>query len=212
MQGHAYCIFKLETVDGTNLIQLRNPHGGGEWTGDWSDNSEMWTTRTRNILNYHLSEDDGLFWMDFNDFVEEFRCVYVCRCFDRSAGWTVTNIDGEWTGDHAAGLPTKNNKNCKVSNNPQYQLEVSQPGKAYIVCRLNKLTDSASAELYQYMNFQDGNGQLIRSLAKSATLAQNGPRNGAVESMSVDLPKSVTYPHKFALLVANMEAGEAGED
>ena len=40
VQGHAYCIFRLEEVDGTNLIMLRNPHGCGEWTGDWSDKSE----------------------------------------------------------------------------------------------------------------------------------------------------------------------------
>jgi hypothetical protein len=212
VQGHAYCIFRVEEVDGTNLVQLRNPHGCGEWSGDWGDNSEQWTTRMRNILNYHVSEEDGLFWMDFNDFVEEFRCVYVCRSFDRSSGWTCTNIEGEWSGDGAAGLPTAKNKKCKVSNNPQYQLTVSQPGKVYAVCRLHDLINNSSSRLYQYMNFQDGNGELIRSLAKKQTLAQNGPINGSVQSMAIDLPKGVTYPHKFALLVANMEAGAEGED
>ena len=26
------------------LLQIRNPHGHGEWTGDWSDQSSKWTT------------------------------------------------------------------------------------------------------------------------------------------------------------------------
>lgn len=45
VQGHAYSILKLIEVDGTKLIMIRNPWGDGEWTGDWSDDSELWTIR-----------------------------------------------------------------------------------------------------------------------------------------------------------------------
>lgn len=31
VSGHAYSVLKLIEADGTKLIQLRNPHGHGEW-------------------------------------------------------------------------------------------------------------------------------------------------------------------------------------
>lgn len=36
---HAYSLLRAEEVDGTKLVMVRNPHGGGEWAGDWSDKS-----------------------------------------------------------------------------------------------------------------------------------------------------------------------------
>lgn len=36
---HAYSLLRAEEVDGLKLVQVRNPHGQGEWTGDWSDKS-----------------------------------------------------------------------------------------------------------------------------------------------------------------------------
>ena len=36
-------------IDGVKLICLRNPWGFGEWNGDWADDSELWTTRMKNM-------------------------------------------------------------------------------------------------------------------------------------------------------------------
>jgi hypothetical protein len=68
-QGHAYSILDVQEisvqsdgsslsslVDGSNrmgdsstvrLLQLRNPWGSTEWTGDWGDTSPLWTESTR---------------------------------------------------------------------------------------------------------------------------------------------------------------------
>jgi calpain-15 len=59
---------RMEEVDGKKLMQLRNPHGHGEWTGEWSDKSSLWTKRMRNLLNYYDNADDGVFWMELSDF------------------------------------------------------------------------------------------------------------------------------------------------
>ena len=45
---HSYGIVAAATVTdaGGNecqLLKLRNPWGQGEWTGDWSDQSDKWT-------------------------------------------------------------------------------------------------------------------------------------------------------------------------
>jgi len=63
-------------------MHIRNPWGYGEWKGDWADDSELWTTRMKNLTNQKLEfESDGVFWMDFNDFVEEFENIYVCKSY-----------------------------------------------------------------------------------------------------------------------------------
>jgi calpain-15 len=45
---HSYGLLKakeinLENGDTARLVQLRNPWGSFEWTGDWGDSSELWT-------------------------------------------------------------------------------------------------------------------------------------------------------------------------
>ena len=52
--GHAYSLLKIEMVktnDGkiVQLLQIRNPHGQGEWSGDWSDQSNEWNRIDRKI-------------------------------------------------------------------------------------------------------------------------------------------------------------------
>ena len=41
--GHAYAIIVAKEFKGHRLLQMRNPWGGFEWNGDWSDNSSLWT-------------------------------------------------------------------------------------------------------------------------------------------------------------------------
>jgi hypothetical protein len=55
-----------------------------EWEGPWSDNSREWETaigmRAREKLNVQF-EDDGTFWMAWEDFQAHFNKIYVCRIF-----------------------------------------------------------------------------------------------------------------------------------
>ena len=45
--SHGYSclsVHKIEHEGNTvRLLRLRNPHGGGEWNGLWSDKSDVWT-------------------------------------------------------------------------------------------------------------------------------------------------------------------------
>jgi len=44
--GHAYSILEIIkpklTTENVKLLKLRNPWGTFEWTGDWSDKSDLW--------------------------------------------------------------------------------------------------------------------------------------------------------------------------
>eukprot|EP00439_Symbiodinium_sp_Y106_P075922 s2048_g15.t1 len=79
-----------ETVQ---LLKLRNPHGMGEWNGEWSDSSAQWTELLEKRLG-RTGSDDGTFWMDFMHFLMAFQVVDVCfahrswhsRSFQNCAG------------------------------------------------------------------------------------------------------------------------------
>ena len=73
---------------------IRNPWGQGEWTGDWSDYSELWNIRMQNLVGYkNADKDDGLFWMDYEDFLDEFSEIYVCRVYNEKTGWKEKMIE-----------------------------------------------------------------------------------------------------------------------
>ena len=67
ISGHAYSVVSChefehegETV---RLLKLRNPWGHGEWKGDWSDESDLWTPEIKAQVGFTEAKDDGLFWM-----------------------------------------------------------------------------------------------------------------------------------------------------
>ena len=50
-----------------------------EWNGDWSDNSSLWTEHLKQELSYK-NENDGTFWMNFNDILQYFSICNICMC------------------------------------------------------------------------------------------------------------------------------------
>ncbi|RFN52630.1 hypothetical protein FIE12Z_3105 [Fusarium flagelliforme] len=94
---HAYSVLKVaevENEDGVKvrLVKIRNPwgqrseNGQGEWHGPWSDGSKEWTPYMIKKLGHQFG-DDGIFWMSFNDMLDNFKWMYRTRLFDER--WTV---------------------------------------------------------------------------------------------------------------------------
>jgi len=83
VDGHAYTILDcVNDVAGTefDLIKVRNPWGKGEFqSGKWDDDGPGWDQypQVKAALK-PLGIDDGIFWLDKNEFFEHFTCVYVC--------------------------------------------------------------------------------------------------------------------------------------
>eukprot|EP00656_Telonema_subtile_P015522 TRINITY_DN1814_c0_g1_i1.p1 TRINITY_DN1814_c0_g1~~TRINITY_DN1814_c0_g1_i1.p1 ORF type:complete len:2188 (+),score=514.04 TRINITY_DN1814_c0_g1_i1:72-6635(+) len=129
VQGHAYAILDVEEEGGHKLVKLRNPWANEvEWTGAWSDQSEMWTERMKKKLNF-VASDDGEFWMSFDDFCQMFLYLFVCRIFSDSSNWVKADpISDRWFGRSAGGGPTSSN----FGNNPQYLIEADEPLDAFI--------------------------------------------------------------------------------
>lgn len=94
VNGHMYSLLNTCRVDGEKVIQIRNPWGGFEWTGKYSDNdasTQGWKP-DGGVLDFLVPDmidgggeklrgekgDDGVFWMPFSDFIEHFD--YFCFC------------------------------------------------------------------------------------------------------------------------------------
>lgn len=82
LTDHVYSILDLQEVTDSRglparILQMRNPWGEIEWNGNWSDNSGAWTQDLRKRLNVTRDTDDGLFWIDFEDLIENFEAIFI---------------------------------------------------------------------------------------------------------------------------------------
>ncbi|KAK0717300.1 hypothetical protein B0T26DRAFT_646798 [Lasiosphaeria miniovina] len=107
--AHAYSLLEAREEKGEDgkpvrLVKVRNPwgqrggDGAGEWNGPWSDGSKEWTPYWLIKLDYRF-ENDGVFWMTYQDMLLTFTNLYRTRLFDDQ--WTVTQ---EWTSVSVAWL------------------------------------------------------------------------------------------------------------
>lgn len=86
--------------------------------------------------------------MDFNDFVEEFENIYVCKSYTEKQGWYNQIIHGAWKGEYAEGLPNKENKKGKkaqLRKNPQYGITINKPCKGIFMFRLKEKINAIKA-------------------------------------------------------------------
>ena len=80
--GHAYAVLKALEIDtGTaveKVVQLRNPWGNFEYSGDWSDYSSKWTDELK--IKYEFNKkNDGIFYMAFDDFTQFFLTMGLSK-------------------------------------------------------------------------------------------------------------------------------------
>ena len=91
VRNHAYTLLNAVRLNLNKkdimLLQVRNPWGGFEWNGDWSDNSILWTGAIREEISRRINvgveevvkEGDGTFWMSYDDWQRHFFSYSVCK-------------------------------------------------------------------------------------------------------------------------------------
>ncbi|CAG7727607.1 unnamed protein product, partial [Allacma fusca] len=84
VSNHVYSILQVRSISGLRLLQLRNPWGDHSWKGDWNKASRLWTPQLLEMLK-PPKEDDGTFWISFQDTVKYF-----------SKHYEATNVTPEW--------------------------------------------------------------------------------------------------------------------
>jgi hypothetical protein len=91
ISNHAYTVIDVAEVSDvkgkkTRLMKIRNPWGSHEWGGDWSDKSTKWTPELKKLLNV-VDEDDGTFWMSYEDFCRFYTSTHICMLKN---GWDIS--------------------------------------------------------------------------------------------------------------------------
>ncbi|XP_035535532.1 calpain-5-like [Morone saxatilis] len=160
VKGHAYAVTDVRKVrlghgllayfksDKLNMIRLRNPWGQREWNGPWSDSSEEWlkvSKSEREKIGVTV-QDDGEFWMTFDDFIANFTDMILCRLINTSylsfhKTWEEAVIRGSWR-QHDDPLHNRaggcaNNKYSFLQN-PQYMFDVKKPEDEVLFCLQQK--------------------------------------------------------------------------
>jgi len=221
-----YCIFDVRQLNnGLKLLQLRNPPGDhGEWRGDWGDNSSLWTRQLKRKLNWSDDDEDNTFWISFDDFCNVFRCLYICKYFDRSrwvehvnhGWWSLTDPetgDGE---DTAMGLPhPEHNPNCDVAKNPTYSITIRRPTDLRIVLSQRDASGVSPPELnpialYIVSNNGSGGGQRagrVHELTRSNVIADTGP---CVSKRTIELELPAMTPGVYMIVCTTFVAGQLG--
>ncbi|KAJ4935158.1 hypothetical protein JOQ06_016694 [Pogonophryne albipinna] len=160
VKGHAYAVTDVRRVrlgqglmayfrsDKLTMIRMRNPWGEKEWNGPWSDSSEEWkkvSNSEREKIGVTV-QDDGEFWMTFDDFIANFTDLILCRLINTSylslhKTWEEAVIRGSWRCHddpliNRAGGCT-NNKHSFLQN-PQYVFDVKKPEDEVLICLQQK--------------------------------------------------------------------------
>ncbi|XP_057301622.1 calpain-5-like [Hydractinia symbiolongicarpus] len=141
IKGHAYGISAVKKIPLSEgffssfnaeklfLVKLRNPWGEKEWNGPWSDGSAEWgklSKKEREKLGIK-NENDGEFWMSFEDFCRHFTTVTICMLVNTSV-FTIHKtynegaLKGVWEGRSAGGCV--NNKDTFL-HNPQFKFDMT---------------------------------------------------------------------------------------
>ncbi|XP_039987134.1 calpain-5-like isoform X1 [Xiphias gladius] len=168
VKGHAYAVTDVRRVrlghgllayfrsDKLTMIRMRNPWGQREWNGAWSDSSEEWkkvSESERQRIGVTV-QDDGEFWMTFDDFIANFTDLILCRLINTSylsfhKTWEEAVMRGSWRRhddpllDRAGGCT--NNKHSFLQN-PQYVFDVKKPDDEILICLQQKDRRAAMRE------------------------------------------------------------------
>lgn len=199
VQGHAYAILDVRTYAGEMLVKLRNPNGsrGAEWCGEWSDESDNWDDAAIAELQ-HAEGTDGVFWMNFYDFTEQFKYIYICRKFD--GRWTVITLE-----DSCAGLYTLSGDG--MESFPQYEVTVRKPTTIFV-----KLMQSERLSSYQgkHSIFV----AILKNEGKKAYMSDSGkivssslpPINMVSVTAELLVDMFYTFPYTFTVVAGAMDS------
>jgi len=141
--SHAYSVTAVKEVKvrgmKVSLIRIRNPWANEcEWNGAWSDRSPEWkalSEEDKKSLGLTF-EDDGEFWMSYEDFVKNFNLLEMCNAVPTASDsrtsttggkirWEMTTYEGSWKKFVNAG-GCRNYLNTFWTN-PQFKVQVVDP-------------------------------------------------------------------------------------
>jgi len=167
VKGHAYGVTAVKKVpigdtglvaffkgrEKVALVRLRNPWGEKEWSGAFSDGSLEWrsiSSKEKEKLGL-VTEDDGEFWMPWDDFVIQFTDLSInhiinTSLFSFSKTWKEYVSLSAWARPDRAGGCL--NHPTTFLNNPQYRFDInSKEEEEEVIVQLSQMDDGSNVLL-----------------------------------------------------------------
>lgn len=222
--GHAYSVTAVKRIylKGTGLlsfmnreklpmIRLRNPWGGAEWKGAFSDGSEEWSkisSSARSTIGLTFDED-GEFWMTFDDFCVNFAHLAVCHRLSTSFftfnRWYLTEASGDWKREGGRSGGCINNRDTFL-NNPQFVFSVSSDDEVIVVLTQKNVKEHGeqlTAIGFTILKVEENRRYRLHRLAREAFSSE------FINRRSVLLRKKL-QPGRYVVVVCKFNPGEEG--
>ena len=161
ISSHAYSLLAaMEVVnedgEAINLVKLRNPWGRSEWQGRWADDDYHWTEGMKQAVNMEV-KDDGIFFMEFKDFVTYFSDVQICRVNDLYVYCSHSTESKKATGKFYKIKCSKAGHYTITANQPNKRHFKSEANYSYsevqmILARKKNDEESKQLEDYEYLS------------------------------------------------------------
>lgn len=228
---HAYAVLAVVEHEGSRLVRLRNPWGKGrEWNGRFGDgDAEFWTDEAQRALKHEPRNEDGEFFMSYDDYVEEFdEIVAVLILGDAASGDAAEaprakqSITGKVTdklrekfratisvlktrGAWAAALKTNGSVNKDWGRCPQYHLKVAKDATVEIMLQQDSVRGTGYAASFigfQVFRVDEAPGDKIDRTREGAMLYSSPswtPRRQVSGSVSLNKGHYVIVPSPFAV-------------
>lgn len=98
VNGHAYSLLGAYVVNDTGVIsklyKIRNPWSQDVYNGKWNDSdTASWTPAAISQTGFVKNLGDGVFWIDYRDFVRAFSSYSIGYINDKYVHSTVEAVD-----------------------------------------------------------------------------------------------------------------------
>lgn len=137
--------------------------------------------------------------MSLEDFAAEFTSLYICRTFDCGSWKELINVKDSFRNHD--GLPSRKNAEAKLSNNPQFVLNLSKTSRVFIMLTQFKTKEGEMfvGEDYLFFMLQNNDGKRITTNSRDLlALSSGSPKNSMVISIEGELSKD-----EYTLLISN---------
>jgi len=158
---HSYTILNAQQAEngGVRLLQIRNPWGSGEWTGSWSDKSDLWTDEMKDFFRPSLDDDDGTFWMSLPDVLKYFSRMNICYCESqttvRRLPATIGVVDSQFTYSRVEVTVPSNGKIYWIGLHQTDTRIKDSPPYTDLTCLIFKKEDNEYVPHLAFVNYKN---------------------------------------------------------
>ena len=131
-------VYRIISVEGNKILNIRNPWEKVEWKGNWSETSPLWTPSILKQVEPEFEKYPNNFWISWESLLSNFDEINVCKV----SGWNEMSLTGKFL-----TLINTNDKSIRrFLSNSYYQLNVQKETNVVFGIHQSEEEDELSEE------------------------------------------------------------------